>query len=1220
MNKFKNLIQRYIFSDILPLEERMVNMIYAVGMASAVIATLTRIAMRSDVILILIMLAISFFIGLFMFVCNRYHLHRIASWIVLIMLCDLLFPAAFFFLGGADSGMAAFFVVGLAAIVILSGGKVRVALLFTNIIWIVACYVIAYRHPHLAAALTPLQQTLDNIQSFLVSGFFIGLVISFQSVIYKAEKLKVETAMHNLEIAKQTTTAMFEGNPHISVMFDDRFNIIDGNPAAIEFMGFSSKEEMLSDFTKLISKGIPEFQPNGQRSIPLLEHLGTVVEKGYTKFETEFNFHGDTRIMSVEMKRLPYGDSFTILGFLVDLTAIHKAGNDIIHRDKLLHAVNDAAAALLMPNRDGFEDALRDGMEKMARSVDVDRVYVWRNYMRNDKLCYRRDFEWLKDAAAPVNTLDAPYYIESIHEWEAMFSAGKSISGPIRSLSRIEQERLAPYAIQSILVIPIFLQDKFWGFVSFDDCHRERNFSEEEEGILRSGSLLLANAIMRNENDISLKKRFEQQAIMSDISQSFISKESMTTLINGALQKMGEFLGVTRALIVLPDEKNDKMRPAYIWRRSEDLSAVPDMAGLSELIKSDFPETPPSQGIIPTVYCSDIQTDKKYEILGIAGVKSFIWTPIYVDGKFWGLLSVEERFAARVWNESDAQLVAMVSSAISGAVARDVMDKERSNALEQAVNASKAKGDFLSNMSHEMRTPMNAIIGMTSIGKSASNIERKDYAFGKIQDASTHLLGVINDILDMSKIEANKLELSFAEFNFEKMLQKVVGVINFRVEEKRQNFTVHIDRRIPHSLISDDQRLAQVITNLLSNAVKFTPENGDIRLETKLEKEENDLCTILIKVTDTGIGISEEQQARLFSSFQQAESGTSRKFGGTGLGLVISKRIVEMMGGRIWIESELGKGATFAFAIQAHRGADEQRNSLLSPGVNWENIRVLTVDDAPDVLERFSEIASEAGFLCDVASNGEEALAIIEQNGSYDIYFIDWKMEGMDGIALSRRLKEICAGNSVVIMISSVEWSVIEDEALAAGVNSFLSKPLFPSSIVDCINKCLCVSSQLETESETPCETICLKGYRMLLVEDVDVNREIVQAMLEPTSLDIDCAENGKEAVKLYCEAPERYNMIFMDVQMPEMDGYEATRRIRAFEAQNSEQVPIVAMTANVFREDIEKCLESGMNDHVGKPLDFDDMLDKLRKYLLGGRPCDTTPGTDKTGGDYFDR
>jgi signal transduction histidine kinase len=399
-------------------------------------------------------------------------------------------------------------------------------------------------------------------------------------------------------------------------------------------------------------------------------------------------------------------------------------------------------------------------------------------------------------------------------------------------------------------------------------------------------------------------------------------------------------------------------------------------------------------------------------------------------------------------------------------------EKERSVALEQAQKSSQAKSEFLSNMSHEMRTPMNAIIGMTTIGKSSDDPERKDYCFEKIENASVHLLGVINDILDMSKIEANKLELSAVHFDFEAMIRRAVNIVNFRIEEKNQRFTMHLDTHIPDRLIGDDQRIAQAITNLLGNAVKFTPEGGTITLDTHLVQEADALCTIRFTVTDTGIGISEEQQARLFAAFQQAESSTSRQFGGTGLGLAITKHIVEMMNGEIRVDSELGKGSAFSFTIQVRRDNTDQPETQ-HKGITGENADTLAADKTPD-----------------------------------------------------------------------------------------------------------------------------FSGYCILLAEDVEINMEIVLALLKPTGITIDHAENGKAAVALYSKSPDRYDMIFMDLQMPEMDGFEATRRIRGFEAPNATTIPIVAMTANVFREDVEKCLEAGMNDHVGKPLNFAEVIEKLRLYL----------------------
>jgi signal transduction histidine kinase/DNA-binding response OmpR family regulator len=705
--------------------------------------------------------------------------------------------------------------------------------------------------------------------------------------------------------------------------------------------------------------------------------------------------------------------------------------------------------------------------------------------------------------------------------------------------------------------------------------------------------------------EAAFSRRFKQQELMSLLASSFISAQDIASVTDDALRISGEFLKVTRILISVAEEGTAISRVIHVWCGLETIITAPAKEGLNDIINS-FPMEQPAE--IPLIVCNDTREDPRYKVMEIVDVRAFVMVPLYLDGKFRAVMNIEECEHTRKWTESDRQLIITLSSLIAGAMNRALRERERDTALRQAEQASQAKSIFLANMSHEIRTPMNAIIGMTSIAKLSGDLERKEYCLDKIEAASNHLLGVINDILDMSKIEANKFELSFTDFDFEKMLQKVVNVINFRMEEKRLDFTVHIGRKIPPSLHGDDQRLAQVITNLLSNAVKFTPELGSVRMDTALEDEEGGVCTIRISVADSGIGISREQQARLFSSFEQADSSTSRKFGGTGLGLAISKRIVGMMDGDIWVESESGKGSTFTFRVKLKRGQGTGE-PLLAPGVGWRNLRVLAVDDAEDIREYFNEIARSLGFFLETAPGGEEALGLIEKNGAYDICFVDWRMPGMDGIELSRRIKEK-GGASVVIMISAAQWTVIEAEAKAAGVNKFLSKPLFPSAIADCINQCLGQDNLVKGAGKGRERMDSFAGKRMLLAEDVEINREIVISLLEPSSLIIDCAENGALALKAFTEDPEKYDLIFMDVQMPEMDGYEATRLIRASGAPNAASIPIIAMTANVFREDIEKCLAAGMNAHVGKPLDLDDVLTTLRTYLTKDRQ----PGRFQTG------
>ncbi len=389
-------------------------------------------------------------------------------------------------------------------------------------------------------------------------------------------------------------------------------------------------------------------------------------------------------------------------------------------------------------------------------------------------------------------------------------------------------------------------------------------------------------------------------------------------------------------------------------------------------------------------------------------------------------------------------------------------------AQQQAEAANRSKGEFLSRMSHEMRTPMNAIIGMTAIARKTDDPEKKESCLNKIDTASTHLLGVINDILDMSKIESGKFELSAAPFHFREMIRNTLSVAAFRAEEKGQNLSVSLEESIPQVLDGDGQRLAQVITNLLSNAVKFTPEGGEISLDAHLEAREGDACTLRLSVTDNGIGISPEQQGRLFHSFEQADGSTARKYGGTGLGLAISKKIVNLMEGDIWIESQIGQGASFIFTVQV-KAAKEGAH----PGVD----------------------------------GGEEGTKK-----------------------------------------SEVLWD--------------------------------------------------FSGRTILLAEDVEINREIMAAILEDTGVAIQYAANGLEAVAQFKKDPVRYDLILMDIQMPEMDGYEATEKIRAMDNPWAGEIAIIAMTANVFREDVERCMAAGMNDHIGKPIDHRELLEKLGSYL----------------------
>ena len=697
-----------------------------------------------------------------------------------------------------------------------------------------------------------------------------------------------------------------------------------------------------------------------------------------------------------------------------------------------------------------------------------------------------------------------------------------------------------------------------------------------------------------------LEKKLKQQELMFKLSQSFITKEDVPTLVNNALQMVGEFINADK-IVIAAIETNDKgiaiLTRRFGWfnhgRGIDDLGdkgAFPFKAG--NVVYDTFIE----KGL-PYVACNDIKSVPEFAYLKPYGVKSFITVPIYSAGIIWGIINVDDCSSERVWDESYIHLVQMMGSVMSELIMRRDREEELYNAKTLAESSSRAKSDFLSHMSHEIRTPLNAIIGMTSVARNTQDAGKKEYCLEKIENASKHLVEVINDILDMSKIEANKFELTDTEFVFEKMLVNVAGVVNVRAEEKRQNLLINFAENIPDMLIGDEMRLSQVITNLLSNAIKFTPDGGIISLDVSKTEEKDGMSQLHFEVKDNGIGISQEQQARLFTSFVQADGGIARKYGGTGLGLAICKKIVEKMDGDIWVESELGQGAKFIFTIKI-KNSDKKLPSRLNRIINRDDIYVLAVDDSQEIRDYFMHVMPAMGLRCDVAADGATALRMIEQTKEkpYNIFFLDWMMPGISVIELARSIKEITRDNAIIIMITIAGWNSIEEEALSAGVHSFISKPLLPSLIFNAISESINVGTMVKPVHGTT-YIRNFRNHTLLLAEDVETNREVVSAILEDTRIAIDYAQNGQEACELFADNPGKYSLILMDVHMPEMDGYEATRRIRSMEG-DRDRTPIIAMTANVFLGDREKCLQAGMNDHIGKPVDVEELMNKLDTYL----------------------
>ena len=1030
-----------------------------------------------------------------------------------------------------------------------------------------------------------------------------------KAVMEKERKLKMK--MLELKMSERIRH-MSDAMPLMIEYWDKKCSAIDCNKTTLEYYGFQNKEEYKKRQVKSAS-GPPVWN----------KHLEEIFEIGFGSFEfVERRPNGDA-VFEVDAMCMEYNGDTVVVTYSNDVTQlkekehiIAQAQGALIYRDKLLNTVNLAAKVLLTATRSDFEDALLQSMEMIGHCLDADRVQLWRVDLKAAEISMTRPYQWLSMRGHQVPQIDHTQKVlyGTLPKLEGIIFRKESINGPVANLPLKERRFLDPDgALKSVVIMPLFLHNQFWGFFSIDDCVNERTLSYEEMDILRSASLMIANTYNRMELMAKEQEANELNQVLidaapyvtalwddtgkvisvSDQARDLFGIPDVQLIVDGLFSISPEFqpcgtptpekaaeqigrafkedfvqfewmhktakgeplpaectfkhftrkgkdmlVSYTKDLreIKAAEEKKQKAQDALeyrekllntvnqaaealltaneedtmkalitgmevvgrcldvdrvqIWRNEEidgqlhfvmrhewlsgfgkERTKIPiglscpysERPGrLETFLRGESINTPISK-LTP----EEAAFLRQYEEVSVANL------PLFLNKEFLGFFSVGDCRQERIFTNDEMDIVASAGLMFASVFNRNFQadkiaetNKKLESALENALAASRAKSDFLSVMSHEMRTPMNAIIGMTAIARKEAYDERKDSALGKVEKAAYYLLGIINDVLDMSKIEANKMELAHMEFDLNNLLQKAASLIDFRMDEKHHHFSMNINENIPRLYTGDEQRLMQVIINLLSNAAIYTPEEGVISLDVSLVKEEGEICELCFVITDNGVGISPEQQPRIFDMFERGNSNTNSKYGGTGLGLSITKHLIELMGGAISVESEAGKGSRFTFTVRLTR--IEKAESLPSGSA-----------DAPTVFE--------------------------------DIKFT---------------------------------------------------------------------------------------GKRLLLVEDIEINREIVIAQLSDSDLVIDTAENGKVALEMIKANPELYDLIFMDMQMPEMDGLEATRHIRSLPLNSASNLPIIAMTANVFAEDIDKCLAAGMNDHIGKPLDMRIVYEKLSRYL----------------------